>query len=206
MLKRMQQKLALNGEVYSQNQTNRKKTNPFLFGSYDSNEESASSHFNRLSDHDAVDGIPNDGDIEKSRFLVEDILEEVEATHSLEECQIWIPIRDKLFFESSKSHVISDKSFLSICSIESSIKSARSSDEETSTRICLLVDRFDKSLSFNLQNESSSLTLDSDSNSILNIKKEGWYKALKKQYNKEDRQLTLIIPDYATVFSGIYKS
>ena len=195
ILKRMQQNLVLNDQVYYQNQTNGEKISPSIFGGYDSNEELASPHFKRLSDHDAIDDIPKNEDIES-------ILEE-EATQSLEECQIWIPIKDKVYFESlKKSRVITDKTFLSICSIESAIKSARS-DEDTKNRVCLLVDRFDKSLSFNLENQSNALGLDSERNRLFNIKKEGWFKALKKRYNSEEHKLTLIIPDYATVFSGI---
>ena len=79
----MQQNLVLNDQVYNQNHTTGKNIIPSYIT------------FNMQ------DNIQNDEVFETS-------LEE-ESTHSLEECQIWIPIKDKVFFESINSHVITEK-------------------------------------------------------------------------------------------------
>ena len=122
---------------------------------------------------------------------------ENEATHSLEECQIWIPIKDGTLITNNLRN-ITDKTFFEVCSIESAITSSRSDD-----KICLLVDRHDTSLSNDLDvNQTQPLTANVGLQIYQKIRKEKWFQNLKKIYNKEETFLSLIIPDYANVFSG----
>ena len=93
---------------------------------------------------------------------------------------------------------ITDKTFFEVCSIESAITSSRSDD-----KICILVDRHDTSLSNDLDvNQTQSLTANVGLQIYQKIRKEKWFQSLKKIYNKEETFLSLIIPDYANVFSG----
>ena len=127
---------------------------------------------------------------------------EEDTNTSLEECQVWMPIKDKDLLESSTSkHGISDKKFLSVCSIESALKSARL-DDDTKRKVCLVLDRFDKNLLLSLYNQSHHVMQDFDKDTINNLQTAEWYKALQKRYNVGGSKLKLIMPDYATVFSG----
>ena len=93
--------------------------------------------------------------------------------------------------------------FIQVCSIESAIISSRS-DEETKNKICLLIDRYDTSLFNDIDgNQTQSLSPNVVLQYFQNIRKEKWFQALKKKYNSEGNQLSLIIPDYAIVFSGM---
>jgi len=69
MIKRIQNNLALNKEIYIQNQTNDETKHFPVFPSYDSNKKQ-----NEDSSESSLDE---------------------ETTHLLEECQIWIPIKAK---------------------------------------------------------------------------------------------------------------
>ena len=181
MIKRIQNNLALNKEIYIQNLTNDETRHFSAFASYDSHEKQNEDN-SKTSSSDS------------------------EATYLLEECQIWIPVRDKsLFSEVRLSSDITDKLFLSVCSIESAIKSYRS-DEESKTRICLLVDRFYNSLSMLSSSErnqsKSSVVFGQDKYSLQSIKTQNWFRELKKKYDNHGNNLNLITPDYSTVFSG----
>ena len=178
MIKRMQNNIASNKELYFQNQTNEEGRKFSIFPPYYSNEKNEEQKYEETEN--------NDG----------------ETSFSLEECQIWIPIRDKTLFKDSGSLKITDKTFLDVCSIESGIKSSRA-DEDTKTKICLLIDRFDKFLLLKHDtNQSEPLVVDFDRNYLKNIRNEEWFKVLKKQYENEGNQLSLVVPDYATIFSG----
>ena len=173
MVKQMQNNLFTNKNSYSSNQENDGVRRFSIFPAHkskDSNEEIENETENNL---------------------------ENEATHSLEECQIWIPIKDDTLITNNLRN-ITDKSFFEVCSIESAIKSSRSDD-----KICILVDRHDTSLSNDLDvNQTQSLTANAGLQSYQKIRKEKWFQDLKKIYNKEETFLSLIIPDYANVFSG----
>ena len=69
-------------------------------------------------------------------------------------------------------------------------------------KVCLVLDRFDKNLLLSLYNQSHHVMQDFDKDTILNLQTAEWYTALKKRYNVGGSKLKLIMPDYATVFSG----
>ena len=171
MIKRMQNTITLNR---NKNQTDGKDKQFTIFGSYDSNE-----------------------DPKKHK---DDSFEEEEG-NLLDECQIWIPIKEQSFIsETVDLPLNSDQTFLKLCSVESALRSLRS-DEESKTKVCLLIDRYDKFLKrpLNKGNQSNPGVLDFDGNSFHNMKIQKWYKSFRKSYNNK---LILTIPDYATVFSG----
>ena len=174
MIKRMQNNIGLNKNKYIGNQTDGKEKQFTIFGSYDSNED--------------------------SKKHKDDSFEEEEG-NLLDECQIWIPIKEQSFIsETVASPINSDQTFLKLCSVESALRSLRS-DEESKTKVCLLIDRYDKFLKLPLNNgnQSNPGVLDFDVNSFHNMKIQKWYKSFRKSYNNK---LILTIPDYATVFSG----
>ena len=180
MVKQMQNNLAINKNLYSSNK-----------------ESEGIRMFSIFPDHksdDATEVNQNENDSENNL--------ENEPSHSLEECQIWVPIKDVSLIKNINNN-ITDKTFFQVCSIESAIKSSRS-DEETRNKICILIDRHDVSLSNNLEvNHTQSLTPNTGVQSFHKIREAKWFLSLKKKYNKEENQLSLIIPDYATVFSGM---
>ena len=174
MIKRMQNNIALNKNKYIGNQTDGKERQFTIFGSYDSNE-----------------------DQQKHK---DDSFEE-EGGNLLDECQIWIPIKEHSFISETVALPInSDQTFLKLCSVESALRSLRF-DEESKTKVCLLIDRFDNFLKLpqNNGNQSHPRVLDFDGNSFHNMKIRKWYKSFRSSYNNK---LILTIPDYATVFSG----
>ena len=174
MIKRIQNNIALNKNELIGNQTDGKEKQFTIFGSYDSNED--------------------------SKKHKDDSFEEEEG-NLLDECQIWIPIKEQSFIsETVDLPLNSDQTFLKLCSVESALRSLRS-DEESKTKVCLLIDRYDKFLKrpLNKGNQSNPGVLDFDGNSFHNMKIQKWYKSFRKSYNNK---LILTIPDYATVFSG----
>ena len=180
MIKRMQNNLATNKNLYSPYQGDEDVR---LFSIFPAHKP------------DDKEEIKDENDTEENL--------ESEATHNFEECQIWIPIKDNSLIQKKVHPNITDKTFFQVCSIESAIKSSRS-DEETKNKICLLVDRYDTSLLNDKDsNQTQSLPANIGLHYFQNIRKEKWFQALKKKYNTEGNQLSLIIPDYAIVFSGI---
>ena len=171
MIKRMQNTITLNR---NKNQTDGKEKQFTIFGSYDSNED--------------------------QKKHKDDSFEE-EGGNLLDECQIWIPIKEHSFISETVALPInSDQTFLKLCSVESALRSLRF-DEESKTKVCLLIDRFDNFLKLpqNNGNQSHPRVLDFDGNSFHNMKIRKWYKSFRSSYNNK---LILTIPDYATVFSG----
>ena len=174
MIKRMQNNIGLNKNEYVGNKTDGKEKQFTIFGSYDSNED--------------------------QKKHEDDSFEEGES-NLLDECQIWIPIKEQSFIsETVASPINSDQTFLKLCSVESALRSLRS-EEESKTKVCLLIDRYDKFLKLpqNDGNQSNAGVVDFDGNSFHNMKIQKWYKSFRKGYNNK---LVLTIPDYATVFSG----
>ena len=93
MIKRMQLNLILNDNVHYENKTHWKGIKNSIFVSYDSSGALASVDFKKPG---VGNEIPDEDNERESE-------EEEATTHSLEECQIWIPIKDKLFVKDSKS-------------------------------------------------------------------------------------------------------
>ena len=180
MVKQMQNNLAINKNWYS---TNTESEGMRMFSIFPDNKS-----------NDAKEAKENENDTENNL--------ENESSHLLEECQIWIPIKGVSLIKNINNN-ITDVTFFQVCSIESAIKSSRS-DEEMRNKICILIDRHDVSLSNELNvNDTLSLTPNAGVQSFHKIREAKWFQALKKKYNKEENQLSLIIPDYATVFSGM---
>ena len=181
MIKQMQNNLAVNKNLISSNRENEEIRTFSIFPAHKSDEK---------------DDLQNEND-------PEDNLEK-EATHTFEECQIWVPIKDNTLTQKTDHPNITDEAFIQVCSIESAIKSSRS-DEETKNKICLLIDRYDTSLFNDIDgNQTQSLSPNIVLQYFQNIRKEKWFQALKKKYNSEGNQLSLVIPDYAIVFSGMH--
>ena len=186
----------MNKNVYSYgifsntpNQTNKKKIQLSPFGINELGENKKTLSNNALITESREDEDNQNGS-------------EEDTNTSLEECQVWMPMKDKDLFESTTyKHVITDKKFLSICSIESALKSTRL-DDNAKRKVCLVLDRFDKNLLSSLYNQSHHVMQDFDKDTILNLQTAEWYTALKKRYNVGGSKLKLIMPDYATVFSG----